>query len=126
MNADPSNLKEIVMLKRSILAAVVLASQALAAGAHAAQSGTYNRDPEGFYAGNPVADPAPTPAGFKQREIWKDPAVFYADNPVPAPADARRKDGGPVRSDPPVLIPGGREATGSSDGDAQFRLVNPY
>lgn len=113
------------MLKRNILAAAVLASQALAAGAHAAQSEIY-KDPEIFYAGNPVADPAPTPAGLKQREVWKDPAVFYADNPVSAPAEARRKDGGPIHSDPAVLTRGGREATGSSDGDAQFHLVNPF
>jgi hypothetical protein len=125
VNTDKPNLKEIVMQKRNILAAAVLVSQALAVGAHAAPSES-RRDPETFYAGNPVADPAPTPPGFRQGEIRNDPTVFYSDNPVPAPADAGRTDSGRVHSAPAVRAPGGHEATGSSHGDAQLHLVNPF
>jgi hypothetical protein len=99
-------LKEIVMLKRNILAAAVLAAQVVVANAQPAQSEIYEA-PEQFYADNPVPDPAPTPPSLKQREIWKDPAVFYAENPVadplPTPADIKRAE---IWKDPTVFYSG--------------------
>ena len=87
------------MLKRNVLAAAVLATQALVAGAQAAQSEIY-KEPELFYAANPVADPAPT--------------------------DARRKDRARFFSDRPARTPDELKQTESPNDRAQLYFANPY
>jgi len=70
------------MFKHKAIVAAVLSLAAFSAQA----ASQIAQDPYVFYAANPVANPAPTPQGFKYAKIPQDPTIFAAPNPVADPA----------------------------------------